>query len=333
MFSCCAPMTRPSSSDSVAGIGIGMNHPGEISPLVRMVRPHVAIVTLIAAAHLGFFRSLDEIAKAKAEIFEGVEPGGAVLLNRDDGRFKLLEKLAQTAGVEDILGFGEDAKAEYRLLKCTLEADHSMIVARIGGRDIQARIGAPGRHIVQNALAVLGAAHLCGADVPTVATALASMSAESGRGKRHLLQLPDGPVTLIDESYNANPASMKAAIELLDATPVSGNGRRIAVLGDMLELGDHSAKLHSGLADLISSTRTDLVLMAGPEMKALADTLPEGIRAEYRSGVEDLKPLLLETLRPGDAVMIKSSKGIGFSRLVEAMIKTFPAHAGNTTQT
>lgn len=322
----------PADSD-YAVFEIGMNHPGEISPLVRMVRPHVAIVTLIAAAHLGFFRSLDEIAKAKAEIFEGVEPGGAVLLNRDDGRFKLLEKLAQTAGVEDILGFGEDAKAEYRLLKCTLEADHSMIVARIGGRDIQARIGAPGRHIVQNALAVLGAAHLCGADVPTVATALASMSAESGRGKRHLLQLPDGPVTLIDESYNANPASMKAAIELLDATPVSGNGRRIAVLGDMLELGDHSAKLHSGLADLISSTRTDLVLMAGPEMKALADTLPEGIRAEYRSGVEELKPLLLETLRPGDAVMIKSSKGIGFSRLVEAMIKTFPAHAGNTTQT
>ncbi|MBB6464546.1 UDP-N-acetylmuramoylalanyl-D-glutamyl-2,6-diaminopimelate--D-alanyl-D-alanine ligase [Aminobacter carboxidus] len=312
---------------------IGMNHPGEISPLVRMVRPHIAIVTLIAAAHLGFFRNLDEIAKAKAEIFEGVEPGGAVLLNRDDGRFKLLEKFARAAGIDNVMSYGENARANFRLLKCTLEADHSMIVARIGGRDVPARIGAPGRHIVQNALAVLGAAHLCGADVPTVATALASMTAESGRGQRHILQLPNGPITLIDESYNANPASMKAAIELLDATPIHGAGRRIAVLGDMLELGSHSAKLHQALAELIGSTRTDMVLMAGPEMKALADTLPEGFRAEYRSGVEELKSVLLTTLQPGDAVMIKSSKGIGFNRLVEALIKTFPAQAGNTTPT
>lgn len=312
---------------------IGMNHPGEISPLVRMVRPHIAVLTLIAAAHLGFFRSLDEIARAKAEIFEGVEPGGAVLLNRDDGRFKLLEKFARSAGIDNVMSYGENARANFRLLKCTLEADHSMIVARIGGRDVPARIGAPGRHIVQNALAVLGAAHLCGADVPTVAIALASMTAESGRGQRHILQLPNGPITLIDESYNANPASMKAAIELLDATPIYGAGRRIAVLGDMLELGSHSAKLHAALADLIGSTRTDMVLMAGPEMKALADTLPEGFRAEYRTGVEELKTVLMKTIQPGDAVMIKSSKGIGFSRLVEAMIKTFPAHAGNTTPT
>ncbi|WP_269930396.1 UDP-N-acetylmuramoylalanyl-D-glutamyl-2,6-diaminopimelate--D-alanyl-D-alanine ligase [Aminobacter sp. HY435] len=312
---------------------IGMNHPGEISPLVRMVRPRIAIVTLIAAAHLGFFRNLDEIAKAKAEIFEGVEPGGSVLLNRDDGRFKLLEKYARAAGIDNVLCFGENARADFRLLRCTLEADHSMIVARVGGRDVAARIGAPGRHIVQNALAVLGAAHLCGADVPTVAIALASMSAESGRGQRHTLLLPDGPITLIDESYNANPASMKAAIELLDATPVSGSGRRIAVLGDMLELGSHSAKLHSALAELIGSTRTDMVLLAGPEMKALADTLPEGFRAEYRTGVEELKSVLLKTVQPGDAIMIKSSKGIGFNRLVEALVKTFPAQAGNTTPT
>lgn len=312
---------------------IGMNHPGEISPLVRMVRPHIAVLTLIAAAHLGFFRSLDEIARAKAEIFEGVEPGGAVLLNRDDGRFKLLEKFARSAGIDNVMSYGENARSNFRLLKCTLEADHSMIVARIGGRDVPARIGAPGRHIVQNALAVLGAAHLCGADVPTVAIALASMTAESGRGQRHILQLPNGPITLIDESYNANPASMKAAIELLDATPIYGAGRRIAVLGDMLELGSHSAKLHAALADLIGSTRTDMVLMAGPEMKALADTLPEGFRAEYRTGVEELKTVLMKTIQPGDAVMIKSSKGIGFSRLVDALIKTFPAHAGNTTPT
>ncbi len=324
----------PEDSD-YAVFEIGMNHPGEISHLVHIVRPHIAIVTLIAAAHLNFFRNLDEITKAKAEIFECVEPDGAVLLNRDDSRFKLLKRLAKSAGIQNILGFGQDTRAEFRLLKCTLEADHSMIVVRSSGRDIHARIGAPGRHIVQNALAVLGASHLIGADVPTVAKALAMMSAESGRGKRHVLQLSDGHVTLIDESYNANPASMKAAIELLDATPVSGNGRRIAALGDMLELGDHSAQLHSGLADLLRKTRTDLVLMAGPEMKALAEILPEGINSEYCSDVEELKAVLLETLRPGDAVMIKSSKDIGFSRLVEVMIETFPTYAGarNTTQT
>ena len=312
---------------------IGMNHPGEISPLVRMVQPHIAVVTLIATAHIGFFRNLDEIAKAKAEIFEGVESGGAVLLNRDDGRFKLLEKFARYAGIDNVMSYGENARSTFRLLKCTLEADHSMIVVRIDGRDIPVRIGAPGRHIVQNALAVLGAAHLCGADVPTVATALAAMTAESGRGNRHVLQLPDGPITLIDESYNANPASMKAAIELLDATPVYGAGRRIAVLGDMFELGSYSTKLHSVLAELIGSSRTDMVMMAGPEMKALADTLPEGFRAEYRSGVEELKSVLFKTLQPGDAVMIKSSKGFGFNFLVDALIKTFPAHASNITPT
>ncbi len=144
-----------------------------------------------------------------------------------------------------------------------------------------------------------------------------------------MLKHPDGPITLIDESYNANPASMKAAMALLDATPVSGEGRRIAVLGDMLELGSHSAKLHAALADLIAGTRTDLILLAGPEMKALAEALPGSAKVEYRANVEELKPVLIDTMRPGDVVMIKSSKGIGFSKLVDALISQFPADAGN----
>jgi UDP-N-acetylmuramoyl-tripeptide--D-alanyl-D-alanine ligase len=308
---------------------IGMNHEGEIRPLVKLVRPHVAIVTLIAAAHLGHFKTLDDIAKAKAEIFEGVEHGGAALINRDDQRWGLLGKLAREAGVEKIVGFGEHAKAVYRLTNLALHADHSLITARIGGKEIAARIGAPGRHIVQNALAVLGAADLVGADVAKVALALESLSPEPGRGKRHVLRHPKGPITLIDESYNANPASMQAAMALLDATPVSGEGRRIAVLGDMLELGSHSAKLHSALAGLIAGTRTDLILLAGPEMKSLAEALPEDVKVEYRPGAEDLKPVLIDTVRPGDVVMIKSSKGIGFSKLVDALIRQFPADAGN----
>ncbi|TPN40026.1 UDP-N-acetylmuramoylalanyl-D-glutamyl-2,6-diaminopimelate--D-alanyl-D-alanine ligase [Mesorhizobium sp. B2-3-3] len=304
---------------------IGMNHPDEIRPLVKMVRPHVAIVTMIAAAHLGFFRNLDEIAQAKAEIFEGLEPEGAAVLNRDDARFKLLDKMAHAAGVEHVYGFGENARSTFKLTKCELHADHSDIAARIGGHEVTARIGAPGRHMVQNVLAVLGAAHLVGADLDKVASALADLSAERGRGRRHVLRHPQGLITLIDESYNANPASMEAAMALLNATPVAGEGRRIAVLGDMLELGDHSAKLHAALADLIVGTGTQTVFLGGPEMRALAQALPDDIKTEYRAGVEELKPVLLAALKPGDVVMIKSSKGIGFAKLVDALLGKYPA--------
>ncbi|MGD9914976.1 MAG: UDP-N-acetylmuramoylalanyl-D-glutamyl-2,6-diaminopimelate--D-alanyl-D-alanine ligase [Rhizobiaceae bacterium] len=305
---------------------IGMNHPGEIRPLVKMVRPHVAIVTLIAPAHLGHFRDLEEIAQAKAEIFEGVVEGGHAVLNRDDPHFDLLEKLARAAGVGDVVGFGEDERADFRLLDVRLDADGSSVRARIGGQEMDVRVGAPGRHIVQNALAVLGAAHLAGADLAKVSAALADLTPESGRGKRHILQHPEGRIVLIDESYNANPASMKAAIALLQSSPLEGEGRRIAVLGDMLELGSHAAALHAGLADALDGT--DLVLLAGPEMKALADRLAGERPVEYRDDAEALKPLLIDTARAGDTVMIKSSKGIGFSKLVDALLKHYPAGTG-----
>lgn len=304
---------------------IGMNHPGEIRPLVKMVRPHVALVTLVAPAHLGFFKNVDEIARAKAEIFEGVEPEGAVLLNRDDPRANLLNKLARAAGVGRVYGFGENARATYRLVDCVLHADHSTVTARIAGKEMVLRIGAPGRHMVQNALAALGAAHLVGADTAKAALALANLSAGQGRGKRHLLHHPKGPFTLIDESYNANPASMKAAMSLLNSTPVAGSGRRIAVLGDMLELGEHSARLHAGLAELIVGSETSTVLLAGPEMQSLAEALPTDIQVAYRAGADELKPLLVDTVGPGDVVMVKSSKGIGFSKLVDALLRKFPA--------
>ena len=309
---------------------IGMNHPGEIRPLVKMVRPHIALVTLIAAAHLGFFRDLDEIAKAKAEILEGLEADGTALLNGDDPRTKLLSEIATDLGVGAIATFGEDARSTYRLLDCALSADHSDIIVRVGGREIAVRIGAPGRHVVQNAIAVLGAVHLAGADLTEVAAALGTLRAEAGRGRRHVLRHPDGPFTLIDESYNANPASMEAALSLLNATPVSGHGRRIAVLGDMLELGEHSAGLHAGLAGLIVGSDTRTVFLAGTEMQALADVLPGDIATAYRAGVEELQPVLLSSIGPGDVVMVKSSNGIGFSKLVAALLRKFPAQADTT---
>ncbi|TGQ69710.1 UDP-N-acetylmuramoylalanyl-D-glutamyl-2,6-diaminopimelate--D-alanyl-D-alanine ligase [Mesorhizobium sp. M00.F.Ca.ET.186.01.1.1] len=326
-------LARMAADCDYAVFEIGMNHPDEIRPLVKMVRPHVAIVTMIAAAHLGFFRNLDDIAKAKAEIFEGLEPDGAALLNRDDARFKLLDKMAHAAGVEHVYGFGENARSTFKLVSCELHADHSDVTARIGGHEVTAMIGAPGRHMVQNVLAVLGAAHLAGADLDKVAAALADLSAERGRGKRHVLQHPQGQITLIDESYNANPASMAAAMALLNATPVTGEGRRIAVLGDMLELGDHSAKLHAALAELIVGTGTRTVFLGGPEMRTLAETLPDEITTEYRAGAEELKPVLLAALKPGDVVMIKSSKGIGFAKLVDALLGKFPAGSTANSQT
>ena len=314
----------PADSD-FAVFEIGMNHPGEIRPLVKLVRPHVAIITLIAPAHLGHFKSLEEIAQAKAEIFEGVESGGHAVVNRDDPRWKLLEAAAKSAGIANIHGFGANARANFKLLSCDLAGDHSDFTARIAGKEVSGRIGAPGRHIVQNALAVLGTAKLAGADVAKAASALAGFTAERGRGKRHVLAHKDGEIVLIDESYNANPVSMKAALELLASAPKGEKARRIAVLGDMLELGQHSAKFHTALAQNVVAAEPDIVLLAGKETAALAAALPPAIRSEYREDTDALKPLLLKMLKGGDTVMIKSSNGVGFSRLVEAVTDKFPA--------
>ena len=304
---------------------IGMNHAGEIRPLVKLVRPHVAIVTVVAAAHLGHFHSLDDIARAKGEIFEGVETGGHALINRDDQRWRILKKLAADAKVAHVHGFGEHARADYKLLQCSLKGDHSTITARIGGEEVYARIGAPGRHIVQNSLAVLGAVHLAGADVARAAAALGGFAAEKGRGARHRLAHPDGAITVIDESYNANPASMRAAIALLERTEIGAGGRRIAVLGDMLELGSHSKKLHAGLAEAITEAKLDRVYLAGEAMAALRDALAQQVEVEYREKREDLAPVLVAGVKGGDAVMIKSSLRLGFAKLVEALTEKYPA--------
>ncbi|PRD45197.1 UDP-N-acetylmuramoylalanyl-D-glutamyl-2, 6-diaminopimelate--D-alanyl-D-alanine ligase [Phyllobacterium phragmitis] len=303
---------------------IGMNHVDEIRPLVKMVRPHVAIITLIAHAHLGHFNNLDEIATAKAEIFEGIVPGGYALINHDDKRFKLLEQLARKAGVEHIRTFGENARADYRAHEMKLHPTCSCMTARLAGQEVVVKIGAPGRHIAQNALAVLGAAHLAGADIARVAMALATLIPESGRGARHRLRHPDGVITLIDESYNANPASMRAALELLHAAQPEARGRRIAVLGDMLELGKQAAKLHMDLVRPISGAKVNALFIGGPEMSVLDSALPVEIQTEYRQSVDELQPLVVKAVRPGDVIMVKSSKGIGFSKIVRALMAKYP---------
>jgi len=303
---------------------IGMNHAGEITPLTKLVRPHVAIVTAVEPVHLEYFGSLEKIADAKAEIFSGVEPEGTAVLNRDNDQYARLAAAAKAAGVARIVAFGEHADADARLLRVSLQADSSTVEARILGQSVTYKLGAPGRHIVLNSLAVLAAVVLVGADLALAALALVNLKAAAGRGARARLRVPGGSALLIDESYNANPASMAAAIALLGQAPVEKQGRRIAVLGDMLELGPPGADLHCGLAGALEAAGIDLVFCSGPLMRSLWEALPSGRRGGYAETAAALEPAVLDTIRAGDAVMVKGSLGSKMGPIVKALERTFP---------
>ena len=305
---------------------IGMNHPGEIRPLTKMVRPHVAIVTTIAAAHLGNFSGLEEIAAAKAEIFEGVEPDGHAILNRDNEQYDFLEAAAHAAGVAHVHSFGQHAKADFQLADFDGTAEGSTVLASLDGEPMEIVIGAPGRHIAENALAALGAAQLAGADLAEAALALQDLKPVKGRGQRHKLAIGhDSFFTLIDESYNANPASMRAAVALLSAAQPEGEGRRIAILGDMLEMGEFAEQVHADLASPLLAGGIEHVWLAGPEMMHLRESLPPTISVEYRLATEDLADFVVRAVGPGDVLMVKSSLGIGFGKIVAALLDKYPA--------
>ena len=325
-------LARMPASAAYGVFEIGMNHSGEIRPLVMMVKPHIAIITTVASAHMGNFKNLTEIAAAKSEIMEGLVKDGHLLLNRDNEKYAWLKKRAGELGVAHVHCFGENAKADYRLLKCKLLPDCSTITARIGDDEVAVKIGAPGRHQVQNALAVLGAVQLAGANLAKAIHALAGLSAEKGRGARHTLKIDGGSFVLIDESYNANPASMRAALELLRDTPVRLRGRRLAVLGDMLEMGRFSEQVHRDLAGPLSEAGADLVCLAGPEMKVLRDELGTNIETVYCDDANELADYLKTILRDGDVVMVKSSLGIGFGRIVKALLDKYPVLTDSSTQ-
>jgi UDP-N-acetylmuramoyl-tripeptide--D-alanyl-D-alanine ligase len=303
---------------------IGMNHAGEITPLTALVRPHVAIVTTIEPVHLEYFGSLDKIADAKAEIFSGIEPGGAAVLNRDNGQYARLAAAAKAAKVARLVSFGEDAKADSRLARFSLQGDSSTVEADILGQHVTYKLGAPGKHLVLNSLAVLTAAVLAGADLALAALALDRLKPATGRGARMTLKMPAGSALLIDESYNANPASMRAAIALLGQAAVGPQGRRIAVLGDMLELGDQGNELHRALAGPIEAANVDLVYCSGPQMRALWEALPSGRRGGYAETAAALEPSVLDVLRAGDAVMVKGSLGSKMGPIVKALERQFP---------
>ena len=316
-------LARLPESAKYAVFEIGMNHAGEITPLTQMVRPHVAIVTTIEPVHLGYFGTLEKIADAKAEIFSGVEPNGSAVLNRDNAQYQRLADAARMAGVARIVSFGEHKDAEARLVRYALHAECSTVEARILGQDVTYKLGAPGLHQVLNSLAVLAAAALAGADLAVAALALNNLKAGPGRGTRVQLAVPGGTALLIDESYNANPASMRAAIALLGQAPVSPRGRRIAVLGDMLELGGEAAALHRGLAEPLAAAKIDLVYCSGPHMRALWEALPSGARGGYAETAAALEPSVVDAVSAGDALMVKGSLGSKMGPIVKALERQF----------
>ncbi len=299
---------------------IGMNHAGEITPLAEMVRPHVAIVTTVQPVHLEFFNSVDEIADAKSEIFAGIEPGGIAIINRDSAYYDRLRGHAAQSGAKEIWGFGEHAGAELRLLDVALGTDGSAVSAELLGEPISYKVGAPGRHLVMNSLAVMGAVKAMGADLALAGLEYAKLEAAEGRGRRHKVNLPDGTMTVVDESYNANPASMRAAIATLAAAETGPRGRRIAVLGDMLELGPDGPDFHGGLAAPLEEAGIDIVYCAGPLTARLWDALPDTRRGLYGQASADILEAVVAELRAGDVVMVKGSLGSKMRPIVDALL-------------
>jgi UDP-N-acetylmuramoyl-tripeptide--D-alanyl-D-alanine ligase len=296
-------------ADTAFGVlEIGMNHSGEILPLVAMARPHVALVTTIAPVHIEHLGSLESIAEAKAEIFSGLEPKGAAILNRDVAQYDLLEQRARAHGAE-VMSFGADEEADAKLLRCDPLGQGARVHACIGVGELSFVLGAPGLHMAHNSLGALLAAKALGADLLVCAAALAEFAPPKGRGERFTLEVAGRPLTLIDESYNANPASMRAALSLLGAATPGNGGRRIAVLGDMLELGPQGPAMHAELANALTSAKVDLLFCAGPLMRALFDVAPAAMRGAWAPGAAELEPVLVKAIRGDDVVMIKGSNG------------------------
>jgi len=307
---------------------IGMNHKGEITPLTALVRPHVAIVTAIAESHLGHFDGLADIADAKAEIFGGVEPGGAALINGETPFHQRLEQAARACGIGRVYRFGAAADDDVRLLAGDFAAEHSDVTISVLGERLALRIGAPGRHMALNALAVLGAVKLCGADLAAAAGALSTLAPGKGRGMRLRFPLGAGAITLIDESYNANPASMRAALALLAQAEIGPGGRRIAVLGDMLELGESSNALHRALAKDMDAAGVDSLYACGSGMSELVPALSDRIPVLHRAQSVELVEPLTKALRAGDVVMVKGSLGSRMGVVVEALKEKLTAAGG-----
>jgi UDP-N-acetylmuramoyl-tripeptide--D-alanyl-D-alanine ligase len=297
-----------------AVLEMGMNNAGEIRALVAQVRPNVALITAIAPAHIENLGSEEAIADAKAEIFEGLEPDGIAIVPNDTPHRDRLVKAARRHA-DRIVTFGSGDADVHAVHAVNAEPGGSLISAALLERELTFTISQPGEHWVSNALAVLAAIEAVEADVAVAGLALADLGGLKGRGQRHRVEIDGGELLLIDESYNANPASMAATLKSLGAE--RDVTRRIAVLGPMRELGEHSDALHAGLAPAIRDAHVDQLILIGEEMNPLADALGGDIAISHADTVDEATDALIRIVRPGDAVLVKASNSVGLARLVE----------------
>ncbi|WP_299849657.1 UDP-N-acetylmuramoyl-tripeptide--D-alanyl-D-alanine ligase [uncultured Roseovarius sp.] len=312
-----------------AVIEIGMNHPGEIAPLARMARPHVAMITTVAAAHLEAFDDIDGIAREKAAIFDGLEPGGTAIINADLPTTPILLEKARSLGAQ-IVTFGE-ASQDYTLTRVSLSDDKTVVQAQVGDARVIFKINSAGRHFAMNGLGVLAATDALGGDSDMAALDIANWQPPAGRGTREVVALDEADedltFDLIDDAFNANPTSMAAALEVLAAaTPKDGigrvsKGRRVAILGDMLELGPDEIALHRDIAALPHIADLHIVHCVGPCMHALWKSLPEPKRGRQVDTAQELAEQAHRIIDAGDVVLVKGSKGSRVSQVVEALRK------------
>jgi UDP-N-acetylmuramoyl-tripeptide--D-alanyl-D-alanine ligase len=310
---------------------IGMNHAGEIAPLSQLVRPHVAIITNVEAAHLEFFNSVADIADEKAAIMAGLEPSGTVVLPRDNPHYARLAAAMNTYKCEHFVSFGTGGDAAARLVAWSLTPDGTQVAAEFGGQRITYDMIVSGRHWALNSVAALAAIEALGADLRLGAAALAKLAAPQGRGARVRVPVSGGSILLIDESYNASPAAVRLLAETLAQMhqPVGGtSGRLIMVLGDMLELGAKAPALHADLAASLRSAAIDLIFTAGPLMENLHKALPQGMRGGHARDAKALTPMVTRAIRAGDVIAIKGSLGSHMGTVVDAIL----AHAANQNE-
>jgi UDP-N-acetylmuramoyl-tripeptide--D-alanyl-D-alanine ligase len=301
---------------------MGMNHPGELSALTQLVRPDVAIITTIAPAHIGFFKDEAEIAKAKTEIFEGLTEGGTAIIPADNAHYPLLRAEAEKYAAH-VVTFGFAETADVRVIDYVPAANGgSLVTAKLRGGALCYTLSQPGKHWIANSLAVLAAVETVGGDLAAAGLALAELGGMEGRGARHRITLADGEALLIDESYNANPASMTATISELVNTNVK---RRIVVLGAMKELGEQSDHYHAALASPLAGAGVDYAILVGKEMQILAQMLKDGVEGPddfaHCGTAQEALALLKTTIRGGDVILVKGSNSLGLSKIVNALVQ------------
>ena len=312
-------LARMPASAAFGVFEIGMNHAGEIAPLSAMLRPHVAIITNVEAVHLEYFPDVEAIADAKAEIFTGLDADGVAIVNHDNPHFARLAAAATARGVGRVWGFGEAVKAEGRLVSVNLEPSGSVVRAMILGRAVGFRLPLPGRHQVQNALAVLLAVAAVGGDIDAGAAALERLEPVKGRGVTSEIAIPGGSFRIVDETYNASPAATRAALAVLGMTTPGSGGRRLVALGDMLELGTNGSAEHAGLVEALIAAKVDQVFTAGPLMRHLHDALPAAMRGAHTENSATLAPLVACAAHANDIVFVKGSAGSQMGAIVTAL--------------